>query len=106
MSNLFLRLLNISITAGWIVLVVVLLRFVFKKAPKWIRVALWGLVAIRLLLPVSIESALSLVPSAETVSVEPAIYTAVQSGDLGPAQGERVVIQSGVPAVDSAINRS
>ena len=71
MSNLFLHLLNISITAGWIVLVVVLLRFVLKKAPKWIRVVLWGLVAVRLLVPVSIESALSLVPSAETVRIEP-----------------------------------
>ena len=56
MSKLFLHLLNISITAGWIVLVVVLLRVVLKKAPKWIRVVLWGLVALRLMLPVSIES--------------------------------------------------
>ena len=75
MSKLFLHLLNISITAGWIVLVVVLLRFVLKKAPKWIRVMLWGLVALRLMLPVSIESVTSLVPSAETVKVESVTYT-------------------------------
>ena len=75
MSKLFLHLLNISITAGWIVLVVVLLRFVLKKAPKWVRVVLWGLVALRLMLPVSIESVTSLVPSAETVKVESVTYT-------------------------------
>lgn len=112
MSNLFLRLLNISITAGWIVLIVVLLRFVLKKAPKWIRVALWGLVALRLLLPVSIESVLSLVPSAETVKIESVtvpVLTSVSDSNGSSyfyegVQGERVVIQSGVSAVNSAIN--
>ena len=112
MSNLFLRLLNISITAGWIVLVIVLLRFVLKKAPKWIRVALWGLVAVRLLLPVSIESVLSLVPSAETVKIESVtvpVLTSVNDSNgssyfFEDVQGERVVIQSGVSAVNIAIN--
>ena len=105
MSNLFLRLLNISITAGWIVLVVVLLRFVFKKAPKWIRVALWGLVALRLLVPVSIESALSLVPSETTVSVAPWSYTIQQSETESiRVEGERVVISSGFETLNSAVN--
>lgn len=110
MSNLFLRLLNISITAGWIVLVVVLLRFVFKKAPKWMRVVLWGLVALRLLLPVSIESPLSLVPSEQTVSIATWTLpnTAVGTSEEGSAAqrttGERVVFQTGFPALNSAIN--
>ena len=111
MSSVFLHLLNISITAGWIVLVVVLLRFVLKKAPKWIRVALWGLVAVRLLLPVSIESVLSLVPSAETVAVEPVTYEIVQVRDsnpepivIGEGEGERIVLHSGFEALNSAVN--
>lgn len=114
MSNIFLRLLNISITAGWIVLVVVLLRFVFKKAPKWIRVALWGLVAVRLLVPVSIESALSLVPSAETVKIEPVTAPVLTSASdsngssyfYEDVQGERIVLQSGISALNSAVNPS
>ena len=111
MSKLFLLLLNISITAGWIVLVVVLLRFVLKKAPKWVRVVLWGLVALRLMLPVSIESVTSLVPSAETVAVEPMTYEIVQVRDSDPepvpfttAEGERIVLQSGFSALNSAVN--
>ena len=107
MSKLFLHLLNISITAGWIVLVVVLLRFVLKKAPKWIRVVLWGLVALRLMLPVSIESVTSLVPSAETVKVESVTYTppTFQSALPLPAvEGERIVLQSGFSALNSAVN--
>lgn len=67
MAAVFLKLLNMSITAGWLILAVIVLRLVLKKAPKWTRCALWGLVGLRLVLPFSIESALSLIPSAETV---------------------------------------
>lgn len=112
MSSVFLRLLNISITAGWIVLVVVLLRFVLKKAPKWIRVVLWGLVALRLLLPVSIESVTSLVPSAETVKIESVtapVLTSVNEYNgvsyfYKNVRGEQIVLQSGFPTLNSAVN--
>ena len=64
----FSTVLNASISASWLVLVVIGLRLVLKKAPKWVNVALWGVVALRLLMPFSIESVLSLIPSARTVS--------------------------------------
>lgn len=64
---MFLKVLNMSIAASWVVLVVLVLRLLLKKAPKWISVALWGLVAIRLVCPISFESVLSLIPSTETV---------------------------------------
>lgn len=70
MENVFLHLVNMSITAGWIALAVMILRLILKKAPKWITVLLWGLVGLRLILPVSIESVLSLIPSAETIPPE------------------------------------
>jgi beta-lactamase regulating signal transducer with metallopeptidase domain len=110
MSKLFLHLLNISITAGWLVLVVVLLRFVLKKAPKWMRVVLWGLVALRLILPVSIESPLSLVPSEQTVSIatwtlpDTAVGTSEEGSAAQRTTAERVVFQTGFPALNSAIN--
>ena len=59
MSGIFLKLLNLSISASWLVLVVLALRLVLKRAPKWVNVLLWGMVALRLMLPFSIESALS-----------------------------------------------
>lgn len=74
----FSNILNVSIAAGWMVMAVIILRFLLKKAPKWIRVALWGLVAVRLLLPFSIESAFSLIPSAETVPKEILSYEGTQ----------------------------
>ena len=67
MEAMFLKVLNMSITASWLILAVIALRFLLKRAPKWQICALWALVAIRLLLPFSIESAFSLIPSAEPV---------------------------------------
>lgn len=94
MAAVFLKLLNLSISASWLVLAVLVLRLVSKRSPKWINVLLWGIVALRLVLPFSIESALSLIPSAETVS--PA---AVQ---FDPAP----TITSGVSIIDNAVNPS
>ena len=68
MSEIFLKIINMSISASYIVLAVLLLRLLLKKAPKWITVVLWGIVAVRLVCPFSIESVLSLIPSSEVVS--------------------------------------
>lgn len=75
MEDLFLKLVNMSITASWLVLVVAAVRFLLRRTPKWIVCLLWGLVALRLICPFSIESALSLVPSAEPLPRE-IFYTA------------------------------
>ena len=64
MDGIFLKVLNMSISASWLILAVILLRFLLKKAPKWAAVLLWGIVAWRLTVPFSFESALSLIPSA------------------------------------------
>lgn len=94
MSGIFLKLLNLSISASWLVLVVLALRLVLKRAPKWVNVLLWGMVALRLMVPFSIESALSLIPSAETLSPE------VVRFDPAPT------ITSGVEFIDNAVNPS
>ena len=70
MTEAFLKIVNMSISAGWLVLAVLVLRLALKKAPKWVSVLLWGIVAVRLICPFSIESALSLIPSRETISPE------------------------------------
>lgn len=69
MENFFLHLLNMSLTAGVLVVVVMLLRVVFHKAPRWIHCLLWALVAVRLLCPFTIESHLSLMPDTPAVSL-------------------------------------
>ena len=94
MAAIFLKLLNLSISASWLVLAVLVLRLVSKRSPKWMNVLLWGIVALRLVLPFSIESALSLIPSAETVS------PAVVQFDPAPT------ITSGVNIIDNAVNPS
>ena len=91
MSELFLQLVNMSINAGWLVLVILLVRQLLKRAPKAVHVALWALVGIRLLLPVSFESVLSLLPSAQTVP-----------SDI--LQTEVPKIESGIPVINEVIN--
>ncbi len=91
MSEFFLSVVNMSIAASWIVLAVIVLRMLLKKAPRWITVILWGIVAIRLILPFTVESVLSLIPSAQTVS--PEIMT-----NATPE------IHTGIPLLNSAVN--
>ena len=119
MSELFLKLFNMSLTAGWLIGAVILLRFVFKKAPRWIFCLLWGLVALRLILPVSFESKVSLVPNAEVIpqssilSTAPAVDTGIPvineavnpviSESLSPAPGDSVNPMQVVLAIGSAV---
>lgn len=91
MSAVFLKVLNLSITAGWLILAVLLVRLLLKRAPKWITCVLWALVAVRLVCPFSLESVLSLIPSRETVPDR--IETM-----------ERPTIDSGIVIVDNAVN--
>ena len=91
MSEFFLKIVNMSISASWVVVAVLALRFCLKKAPKWVNVLLWGIVAARMVFPFSIESVLSLIPSAETIS--PTIMM-----EQTPS------VQTGVPALNHVIN--
>ena len=70
MNAIFLKIINLSLNASWLILVVIVARLLLKKTPKWISCLLWGLVAIRLLCPLSIESALSLLPSGRVIPAD------------------------------------
>lgn len=88
-DNIFVQLFNMSVSAGWLILAVIVLRLFMRKAPRWICCVLWAMVAVRLVCPISLESVFSLVPSAETISFE---------GEIMPE------IASGVPLVDDTLN--
>ena len=91
MNELFLKIINMSISASWLILAVLILRLDLKKAPKWVNVLLWGIVAVRLICPLSFESALSLIPSSETIP-------------LDIEMAAKPTIDSGVPAINSVVN--
>lgn len=90
MTEVFIHLLNISITAGWIVLAVLLLRL-FPKIPKWIVCLFWAVVGLRLILPFTIESSFSLIPSPQVIPQDIAV-------------SQTPAIYSGIPAVNAAVN--
>ena len=91
MSDLFLKIVNMSISASWLVAAVLILRLVLKKAPKWVNVLLWGIVAVRLICPFSFESALSLIPSAETFPEK-------------IISGPSFDVQTGITPIDNRVN--
>lgn len=91
MKDIFLYLFNMSITAGWLALAVMLFRVLFQKAPKSLTVVLWAFVGVRLLFPVSVESVLSLIPSRETVPTD-IMYA------------ETPTIHTGLPHVNTIVN--
>ena len=91
MSSIFLYFANISITATWVVLVLVVLRPVLKKVPKWVSCILWGVVGLRLILPINFESNFSLIPSKETIPTDIAYLTYPQ-------------IDSGVSVINNVVN--
>ena len=91
MEAVFLKIVNMSLTAGWMVLAVMALRALFPGWPKRIRVILWALVGIRLVLPFSFQTSLSLIPSSEPLPQE-FLYAAAPK------------IATGIPVLNDAIN--
>ena len=69
MSDIFIKILNMGITASYLILAVVILRLLLHKAPKWIPMVFWGLVGIRLILPISIESVFSFLPGKNPIGI-------------------------------------
>ena len=107
MTELFLTMLNIGIKAGWLILAVLLLRVILRKAPRWTVCLLWGVVALRLVFPFSIESVFSLIPSAQTVPMEiermekPEVYTGIGFVD---ERVNPVITSQMAPEVEESVN--
>ena len=91
MGDIFLKLLNMSITAGWLILAVLCIRQLFRKIPKWVNCLLWGVVAVRLICPVSIESQFSILSSTEPIKSSTVV------------EGE---VLNYIPSIDSQIGRA
>ena len=68
MSRIFSGVLQMSIAAAWMIPVVMVLRLLLKRAPKWVNLVLWGLVGLRLVCPFVPESRFSLMPKLPILS--------------------------------------
>ncbi|MFR7400735.1 MAG: M56 family metallopeptidase [Waltera sp.] len=68
MSRIFSGVLQMSIAAAWMIPVVMVLRRLLKRAPKWVNLVLWGLVGLRLVCPFVPESRFSLMPKLPILS--------------------------------------
>ena len=105
MSEAFIRIVNMSITASWLVLAVIAVRFLFKKTPKWILCLLWAFVAVRLICPVSIESSLSLIPNTQPLGQEIIFAAETEkpaNGEILDAEGT-ILYEQSAPAANGEI---
>lgn len=91
MNQAFIGIVNQTLAASLLIIAVIAVRFIIKRAPKWITCALWGLVAIKLVLPFSMESIFSLVPSSRPIPSDIEYSTAPH-------------IETGVPAMNQLVN--
>lgn len=91
MENVFLQILNNAITVSILILVIILVRVLCRKMPKWITCLLWILVAAKLMMPFPVESIFSLVPTSEPIPA-------------GIAMESNPHISSGIENVDNLIN--
>ncbi len=91
MTELFLGILNRSISAGWLIVAIVVLRLLLKRTPKWIICVLWCMVAVRLVIPTTFESAFSMIPHTQVIPRETLYETSP-------------VIHSGIASVDEIVN--
>lgn len=88
MSEVWLKVVQMSLSASWMVLAVAVVRRVVDRAPKGIWVLLWGLVGVRLMCPISLESIWSMVPRTEPM-LEPLILSAASNATGGvPVAGQ------------------
>ncbi len=62
MSAVFAKVLGMSISASFLIIAVIIMRFLLKRFPKWIMELLWAVVALRLLVPFQIESRFGILP--------------------------------------------
>lgn len=102
MTVFFAGLVKTAIGANWLILAAIFLRFLLKKAPRRVTCLLWSIVALRLVLPVSIESPVSLIPQT-TVALQEAVDTslihveAVPSGNVAAAHLPTAIGTAQVP---------
>ena len=92
MAEVFLDVVNMSLTASWLIAVIIVLRILLKKAPKWLMPVLWGLAGLRLIIPFSLESNLILIPNAKPLPEE-------------MLHENTFHVYSGVPVIDEPVNR-
>lgn len=104
LSGLFTIILNMSITASYVAVGIILVRLLLRKAPKIFSYALWAVVLFRLICPLSFTSAISFLGLLNINSQNNAGVLKYVSNDIGFMQ--EPTVQSGIGSIDSAVNSS
>lgn len=101
MEAVFLKILNMSITASYVFAFVFVLRLLLKRAPKWISYTLWSVLLFRLVCPVSFSSAFSILRSIGAPAAESGSVAYIPS-NIGTMTAPTVNV--GISSLSEAIN--
>lgn len=100
MDTVFSKLVHISLMANWLIVAVIVLRLLLKKVPRRVICVLWALVALRLMLPVSVESPVSMIPET-TIMLQEAVDTTLIHPEAVPSDGTPTEAQEGSTATEA-----
>lgn len=100
MDTVFSKFVHISLMANWLIVVVIVLRLLLKKVPRRAICVLWALVALRLMLPVSVESPASMIPET-TAILQEAVDTTLIHPEAVPSDGTPTEAQEGSTATEA-----
>lgn len=103
MEAVFSKLVGISLVANWLILAVVVLRLLLKKAPRRVTCILWLIVALRLIVPFSIESPVSMIPqttsviqeAVDTNLIHPEVISSVMTPEPGQDETNAAYVRNG-----------
>jgi len=108
MTDLFLKAVDMALPAGWITLAVLAVRLLMKRGPKWVNPVLWGMVAVRLVFPFSVESVFSLLPGKSFAVWEGAAQDGAPVPGGTPAGGVTMILSpavGGTPTLSPAVGK-
>ena len=100
MDTVFSKFVHISLMANWLIVAVIVLRLLLKKVPRRVICVLWALVALRLMLPVSVESPVSMIPET-TAILQEAVDTTLIHPEAVPSDGTPTEAQEGSTATEA-----
>ncbi len=93
LEKIFLQILNMSFTASFVIIFVLIARLLLKKSPKVLSYPLWGVVLFRLICPFSFESMFSLLPAKTNPISQDIVYAHIPT------------IDTGIPAINHTVNQ-
>lgn len=103
MTDIFIKVVEMSLTASVVIAVIMLLRLALKKAPKVFSYILWAAALFRLLCPISFELPAAPIPKVEIPYTETVTHSSYPENTVAPVPNETEIIEQVTATPDTAV---